>query len=112
MRSDREYPLSRPDGRHRIVLFGDSYTAGFGVQNGERFSDLLERSYPNLDVLNFGLDGTGTDQQLLIYETLAKPFEADAHIFAIYVKNTMRNQVDMLPTRDPESDAVWYRSKP
>ena len=112
MRSDREYPLSRPDGRHRIILLGDSYTAGDGVENGARFSDLLEKSYPNLDVLNFGLDGTGTDQQLLIYETLAKPFEADAYIFAIYVKNIMRNQVDMLPTRDPESDAVWYRSKP
>ena len=95
MRSDREYPLKRPDGRHRIVLLGDSQTAGESVANHERFSDLLEKSYPNLDVLNFGLYGSGTDQQLLTYETLAKSFEADAYIFAPFWSNIERNMVDL-----------------
>ena len=112
MRSDREYPLSRPDGRHRIILLGDSYTAGDGVENGARFSDLLEKSYPNLDVLNFGLPGSGTDQQLLVYETLAKPFEADVYILAIFVGDLLRIQLDMLPSREPGTGTVWYRPKP
>jgi len=77
------------------VLLGDSFTAGESVPNRERFSDLLEKSYPNLDVLNFGLSGSGTDQQLLIYETLAKPFEADAYIFAPFWSNIARNMVDL-----------------
>jgi hypothetical protein len=95
MRSDREYPLARRNGRRRIVLLGDSYAAGSGVSNNDRFSDLLEKSYPNLDVMNFGLPGTGTDQQVLIYETYAKPFEADAYIFAPFHDNIVRNQAEI-----------------
>ncbi|HMK83319.1 MAG TPA: hypothetical protein VK503_06345 [Candidatus Bathyarchaeia archaeon] len=95
MRSDREYPLKLPDGRHRIVLLGDSQTAGESVTNRQRFSDLLEKFYPNLDVMNFGLSGSGTDQQLLIYETLAKSFEADAYIIAPFWSNIARNMVDL-----------------
>ncbi|MGA3405836.1 MAG: SGNH/GDSL hydrolase family protein [Candidatus Bathyarchaeia archaeon] len=99
MRSDREYPLKRPEDRHRIVILGDSQTAGQGVTNSDRFSDLLEKSYPNLDVMNFGLYGSGTDQQLLIYETLAKSFEANAYIFAPYWNNIARNMVDLFVFR-------------
>jgi len=77
------------------VLLGDSFTAGESVANPQRFSDLLEKSYPNLDVMNFGLHGTGTDQQLLIYETLAKQFEADAYIFAPFWSNIARNMADL-----------------
>jgi carbamoyltransferase len=110
MRSDREYPLVRPAGRYRIAVLGDSFTAGDGVKNTDRFSDLLEESYPNLDVLNFGLPGSGTDQQLLVYESLAKPFEVDAYVFVIYVLNILRNQADMLATQ--VGDEFWYRPKP
>jgi carbamoyltransferase len=95
MRSDREYPSKRPIGRRRIALFGDSYTAGLGVTNRDRFSDLLEHAHPNLDVMNFGLSGSGTDQQLLIYETLAKPFEADAYILAPYFSDIQRIVTDV-----------------
>jgi len=91
MRSDRDYPLKRPEGRQRIVLLGDSYTAGWTVKVSDRFSDLLEHSYPNLDVMNFGLPGSGTAQQLLVYETFAKPFESDAYIFAPFWNNILRN---------------------
>ncbi|MGA2790615.1 MAG: SGNH/GDSL hydrolase family protein [Candidatus Bathyarchaeia archaeon] len=112
MRSDREYSTARENGRHRIVLLGDSYIAGDGVENSARFCDLLEKSYPNLDVLNFGLPGSGTDQQLLVYETLAKPFEADVYILAVYVGDIQRVQLDVLPTREPGTNTIWYRPKP
>jgi len=72
----------------------------------------MEKSFPQLDVLNFGLPGSGTDQQLLVYENIAKPFEADAYIFAICTTNILRNQVGMLPTREPGANVVWFRSKP
>lgn len=112
MRSDREYPLHKPKGRQRIVLLGDSYAAGDGVNNSERFSDRLEAFYPHLDVLNFGLPNSGTDQQLLVYETLAKPFEADAYLFAIVVENVLRNQQRYRPAWEPQTDSVSYRPKP
>jgi len=94
------------------MIMGDSYTAGDGVDNGSRFSDLLEKLHSNLDVLNFGLPGSGTDQQLLVYETISKPFEVDAYIFATAVPDILRNQVDKWPMRERGSDRFWYMPKP
>ena len=47
----------------RILFFGDSYTAGDGCDNNERFSELLGESL-NAEVYNYGLSGSGTDQLL------------------------------------------------
>jgi len=112
MRSNCEYPKTKPRGRRRLVLLGDSYTAGTGVTNSDRFSDQLERLYPSLDVMNFGLAGSGTDQQLLIYELIAKSFEADAYLFAPCTSNILRNQLDVFPMREYRTGDVWYRPKP
>lgn len=111
MRSDREYPVARPRGRRRAVLLGDSYAMGWGVDSRDRFSDLLEAKYPSLDVMNFARSGTGTDQQLLIYENIAKPFEADAYIFAPCTVDIARNMHQYLPAASPEEQIVYY-SKP
>ena len=112
MRSDREYPLQISEKRKRIVLLGDSYTAGDGVSNGERFSDLLEQSHTHLDVMNFGLNGSGTDQQVLIYETFAKSYESDAYIFAILTENIARCGYTCFPSWDWNEHLVVYRPKP
>ena len=113
LRSDRDYPLQTPLGRKRIILLGDSYTAGDGVSNGERYSDLLEQNYyPYLDVMNFGLNGSGTDQQLLIYENIASNYEADAYVFAILVENIVRNCYTCFPSLSNWEQAVYYRPKP
>lgn len=112
MRSDRDYPKSCPTGRKRVVFLGDSYTAGDGVSNDQRFTDLLEQRFKNLDAMNFGLNGSGTDQQLLIYEELASKFKADAYVFCICVENIARNLYDCFPSYDWREQLVAYRPKP
>lgn len=111
MRSDREYPLQKPPGRTRIILLGDSYAAGDGVSNGDRACDLLERRFPGLDVLNFGLPNSGTDQQLLVYENIARSYEADAYIFAVTVENILRNVQTCRPSGDIRG-SVAFLPKP
>lgn len=112
MRSDRNYPELNPSGRKRVSFLGDSYTAGDGVSNGQRFTDLLEQRFPNLDAMNFGLNGSGTDQQVLIHEHLASRFEADAYVFCICVENIARNLYDCFPSYDWREQLVAYRPKP
>jgi hypothetical protein len=112
MRSTREYPLEKPPGRTRVVFLGDSYTAGDGVSNAQRFTDLLEARFPNLDAMNFGLNGTGTDQQLLIFETIARRYDADAYVFCICVENIARNLYTCFPSFDFREHQVVYRPKP
>ncbi len=112
MRSSRDYPKQKPAGRKRMIFLGDSYTAGDGVSNGQRFTDLLEQRHPNLDVLNFGLNGTGTDQQLLIYEQLACEYEVDAYVICICVENIARNMYTCFPSYNWREQQIAYRPKP
>lgn len=112
MRSSRDYPKTTPAGRKRIVFLGDSYTAGDGVSNGQRFTDVLEARHPSLDAMNFGLNGSGTDQQLLIFENMARHYEADAYVFCICVENIARNMYTCFPSFSFRERLVVYRAKP
>src|SRR5882672_9124614 len=54
---ESEVPPKTP-GRYRIVVVGDSFTWGQGIETGERFSNLLEGFLgPQYEVLNFGRPG-------------------------------------------------------
>lgn len=89
-RSEREFAREKPPNQRRILLFGDSFTAGDGVSNRKRYSDLLEQMIPNLEVFNFGLPGTGTDQHYLVYREFAGEIEHDLLIIAVLVENIRR----------------------
>ena len=89
-RSDREFVASRSPGFRRALLFGDSYTAGDGVSNGARYGDLLEKLVPGLEVYNYGLPGTGTDQHYLVFADVAPRIEHDLVIVAVLVENIRR----------------------
>jgi hypothetical protein len=89
-RSDREFVTERAGGVFRVLLFGDSYTAGDGVSNGQRYSDLVETLLPGIEVYNYGLPGTGTDQHLLVYREMAASVDHDAIVIAVQVENVRR----------------------
>jgi len=54
-RSSRE--LDEPDSRLRILVLGDSFAFGEGVEEHERFSNVLEDLRPNWRVDNMGMTG-------------------------------------------------------
>ncbi len=56
-----------PEGVTRVLMLGDSITFGTGVGDGETFSDRLD-ALPGLEVVNLGVDGYGTDQELIRLE--------------------------------------------
>lgn len=89
-RCDREFVRPRRPGFRRVLLFGDSFTAGDGVSNGQRYGDALERLVPHLEVYNFGLPGTGTDQQYLAYREYAAGIEHDLLVIGVLVENIRR----------------------
>jgi hypothetical protein len=71
-------------------LFGDSFTAGEGVSNGQRYGDFLEKMLPGCEIYNFGLPATGLDQHYLIYKEFAQGIEHDLLIIAVFVENVRR----------------------
>lgn len=87
-RSDVEFSHAR-NGRRRVLFFGDSYTAGDGCDNQQRFAERLGEEL-DTEVFNYGLSGSGTDQQLLIFEEYARGVEADLIVLCITVENIER----------------------
>jgi len=88
-RSEREFVKEKGD-KFRILLFGDSFTAGDGVSNKFRYSDLLESLIPGIEIYNFALPGSGTDQHYLTWREIAKEYEHDLVVIAAQVENIRR----------------------
>ena len=73
----RDPPLqrgNREDGspRPRVLVLGDSFVFGQGVAEEERFTERIAAAL-DIDVVAVGIPGSGTDQQLLLYEELTGP---------------------------------------
>jgi acyl-CoA thioesterase-1 len=56
---DRKIAVVRPTDDHRpvIVCFGDSLTAGFGLDPGQAYPEILQRDLPKYRVVNMGISG-------------------------------------------------------
>ncbi len=80
----------RTPGTFRVLLFGDSYTAGDGVSDKYRYCEVLESLLPGIEVFNFGLSGSGTDQQYLIWREFAQEIEHDLVVISVLVENIRR----------------------
>lgn len=89
-RCRHEFDCPKRPGAFRVLLFGDSYTAGDGVSDRHRYCELLEQLLPGVEVFNFALPGTGTDQQYLIWREFARDVEADLVVIAVLVENIRR----------------------
>jgi len=107
-RSDHEFTPERNGSRRRILLFGDSFTAGEGVSNGHRYSDFLERQLPDVEVYNFGLPATGLDQHYLIYQSYAQNIEHDLLVIAVFVENVRRVGSRFRHFLNEEGERVLY----
>ncbi len=90
IRDDREFSASKADGITRILLFGDSFTFGTGVDVQERYSNLIEQKVNNLEIMNFGVGSTGIDRQFLIYRHLGSNYESDIILICPYLNNVTR----------------------
>jgi lysophospholipase L1-like esterase len=89
-RCKHDFLVQKKNNINRILLFGDSFTAGDGVSDNKRYSEVLERKIEALEVFNYGLPGSGTDQQYLAYQTFAKEIDHDILVIAVLVENIRR----------------------
>lgn len=85
----REVPAARTPGRTRVVMLGDSITFGYGVRDGETFSSVLEALDPRLEVVNLGVQGYGTDQELLKLEREGLAYAPDVVVLNVCLANDL-----------------------
>ncbi len=109
-RSDAEFVEEKGD-RPRILFFGDSNTAGDGMANEERFAELTA-DLLHAEAYNYGLSGSGADQQLLIYQQHAADVTCDAVVLGIMVENIRRIVVKYRQMYDPQNRKYSLVAKP
>jgi len=95
LRADREYPYEKPAGVKLIVCLGDSFTAGYEVDLEDCFTRVLERELnaPGraVEVLDAGVSGFGTAEELLYLERELIRYQPDVVVVSFYGNDLMDN---------------------
>ncbi len=107
-RCAHDFQATLVPGTRRVLLFGDSFTAGDGVSNAQRYGDVLESSLEHLEVYNFGIPGTGPDQHWLAYQEFAADLERDLLVIAVLVENIRRVAARFRYYKDDRDQRVCY----
>ena len=90
---DKEYAVEKPPGVARIAILGDSFTFGNGVPEEATFANVLEASLnasrddTTYEVMNFGVKGYDTGQELATLREVALPLEPDLIVVAYYLND-------------------------
>lgn len=91
LRSNREYMITAPTGVTRIGAFGPSFTHGDEVQGHETWQAQLEQMRPDVEAMNWGVGGYGTDQAFLRYKTQGVAYHPQIVIIGFEEDNLGRN---------------------
>lgn len=89
---DREHAKSASPEVSRIAVLGDSYTSAFEVESAERFSSVVEERLNAaganpVEVLNLGIQGYGTAQELLLLQQRVLDYAPDLVLLAFFSGN-------------------------
>jgi hypothetical protein len=91
LRGSQEFSYEKPAGRKRVLVFGDSFTFGEEVSDGETYAAALGRALPDADVLNMGVHGYGHDQMLLYFEEEGRKYSPDLVVLGFLPYDMERN---------------------
>lgn len=91
----QEFVSGKEDSRSRhVFVFGDSYTWGWGVDQGEVFTDVMNRLLPGRIVENFGINGSGTVTQWVLFEQIRGRVRPDDTVIVMFYNNDFDDNVD------------------
>lgn len=108
---DREYPQERTPGKKRILVFGDSFTFGWGVSLQDtwvkRWEQHLNKNGGNVEVLNFGQSGRWTRNFAQEAERVIPELKPDAVVIALYQANDLYQAMDFAqPNKEQQLEGV------
>ncbi len=77
----------------RILVLGDSFVWGYGVNADQRFTEKLREELVGSTVINAGCSGYGTDQELLFFRSEGRRYSADTVIVALHLRSDINNNI-------------------
>jgi len=109
MRDDREIELEKAVGIFRIAVLGDSYVEALQIPTNDTFLALMEKKLNKCDafkgrkveVLNFGVSGYSTAQELLTLKHRVWPYNPDLVLLAFLASNDIRDNSKLISGNTP-----------
>jgi len=108
---DRDRTREKSPGEFRIAMLGDSAVEAVQVKPAEVVNRQMEqllaaKGYKNVSVLNFGVEGIGTTQELVMYKEKVRQFRPDLVLVMFSWNDVMNNS----STLQPKSYGIhtWY----
>ncbi|MCC3415184.1 MULTISPECIES: SGNH/GDSL hydrolase family protein [unclassified Microcoleus] len=102
---DREHTKTKPPNTLRVAVLGDSFTEAIQVPVEQTFWSKLERKLGNCDavkgrkkveVINFGVQGYGTAQELMMLRKKVWDYSPDIVVLAFFIGNDVINNSPQL----------------
>lgn len=94
-----ELAPSRQKGVRRVLVLGDSFAFGLGVDQrhtfGAQLAELLSATMPT-EAVNLGVTGYGTDQELLLFEQLGRRLQPDLVVLVVCDNDFDQNTQDFV----------------
>lgn len=90
---DHERSIAKPPSTLRVAVLGDSFMQAMNVPLEKTFASYLEAALgrcvrgQQVEVLNFGVSGYGTAQELITYRLHAARYSPDVVLVAFYTDN-------------------------
>jgi len=105
---DREHTKQKPPNTFRVAVLGDSFAEALQVPVEKTFSSVLERELAgchelkgkNVEVINFGVSGYGTAQELQMLRHYAWDYSPDLVLLAFFTGNDAQNNSRALQQDD------------
>jgi len=86
-RGRREYREAKPTD-YRVLMLGDSFTYGLGVNDDQTFparvEEYLSADHLSVEVMNAGCPGKGTDYGLKSFQTVGRKFHPDLTVLGFF----------------------------
>lgn len=97
-RGRADHAIPKPADTRRVLMLGDSFTFGLGVDDDESFPARIQQRLPTYcpdvrtDVVNAGVGGYGTSHSVALLEDLGSELEPDVIVYGFYVNDPMDDQ--------------------
>jgi hypothetical protein len=105
---DQEHTVTKPEGTFRIAVLGDSYCEALSVTPEETFWSVMSSRLQECDafdgqkieVINFGVSGYGTAQELLTWREKVWKYSPDLVLLAVTTNNDVTDNSRSLKRTD------------
>lgn len=92
LRGPKTMKKKRTSPHKRTLILGDSYVWGYGVDQDKVFTETTVHN-SEIELINFGVSGYGTDQALLLYQQEGTSFDVDEVVLAFTPYNDVENNL-------------------